>query len=361
MSFPHLLLSSAYAVTFFSCIRVWRGGIAGDPSQSYKPLHLSLFCSSFLLKHSRYERHPFTSSNLTLCFGTSGSVVDEVEEVQGAPAQRGRGGMRWTSVMSGFALRCMCQLISSGVRTDKGFKEVHLNQVAKAHSEFTGNEVTGIQVYNHLRKWRQRKYHMISLEEEHYMGHIQAHPKDAEFLNKHIENYQQMMTIFGNGQATGKYAMGSNEPLGTLAEFSDSSIKIEPLKDGKGAKSSHDAAKLLGKCAKDGKEGDSDSSAGNKRNRSMFTEEDTTIFYQMTDAVKDVASAIHETKPEKPEIMHLDLYGVVMYMPSFPEEGLIVAYSHLLDNKAQGDAFVGMIERHHVLWMRTCLAKHYYM
>jgi len=48
-------------------------------------------------------------------------------------------------------------------------------------------------------------------------------------------------------------------------------------------------------------------------------------------------------------------------MPSFPEEGMIVAYSHLLDNKAQGDAFVGMIERHHVLWMRTWLAKHYYM
>jgi len=165
-----------------------------------------------------------------------------------------------------------------------------------------------------------------------------------------------MMTIFGNGQAT-----GSNEPLGTPAEFSDSSIKIEPSEDGKGAKSSHDAAKLLGECAKDGKEGGSDSGAGNKRKRSVFTEEDTTILYQMTDAVKDVASAIRETNPEKPEIMHLDLYGAVMYMPGFFEEGLIVAYSHLLDNKAQGDAFVGMIERHHVLWMRTWLAKHYYM
>jgi hypothetical protein len=83
----------------------------------------------------------------------------------------------------------MCQLISSSVRTDKGFKEVHLNQVAKALSEFIGNEVIGTQVYNHLRKWRQRwvkvsklrelsganwdeECHMISLEEEHYMGHV---------------------------------------------------------------------------------------------------------------------------------------------------------------------------------------------
>jgi hypothetical protein len=48
----------------------------------------------------------------------------------------------------------VCQLIETGVRTDKGFKEVHLNQVAKYLSEFTGVEVTGTQVYNHLRKWR---------------------------------------------------------------------------------------------------------------------------------------------------------------------------------------------------------------
>ena len=58
--------------------------------------------------------------------------------------------------MSAFMLRQMCQLISTGVRTDKGFKEVHLNKVAKALQEFCGNEVSGTQVYNHLRKWRQR-------------------------------------------------------------------------------------------------------------------------------------------------------------------------------------------------------------
>jgi len=45
--------------------------------------------------------------------------------------------------MSGFVLRHMCQLIPTGVRTDKSFKEVHLNQVAKALHEFSGHEVTG--------------------------------------------------------------------------------------------------------------------------------------------------------------------------------------------------------------------------
>jgi hypothetical protein len=61
-----------------------------------------------------------------------------------------------------------------------------LNQVAKYLHEFTSKEVSGQQVYNHLRKWRQRwmrvpklrelsgtlwveDAHMISLEDEHYL------------------------------------------------------------------------------------------------------------------------------------------------------------------------------------------------
>jgi hypothetical protein len=118
-------------------------------------------------------------------------VVQVDGDVHDGAEQRPRGAMRWTSAMSSFALRRMCQLIESGVRTDKGFKEVHLNQVAKYLQEFTGTEVTGTQVYNHLRKWRQRWMRvsklrelsgalwvedvcMISLDEEHYKGHIKV-------------------------------------------------------------------------------------------------------------------------------------------------------------------------------------------
>jgi hypothetical protein len=65
-----------------------------------------------------------------------------------AVAPRAGGGaqrtaMRWTNVSSCFVVRYMCQLIESGVRTNKGFKEVHLNQDAKALQEFSGSDVTG--------------------------------------------------------------------------------------------------------------------------------------------------------------------------------------------------------------------------
>ena len=50
-----------------------------------------------------------------------------------------------------------------------------------------------------------------------------------------------------------------------------------------------------------------------------------------------------------------------MEMPDFSEEALIVAYTYLLDNKAQGRSFANMSDGHRTLWLRTFLAKNYYM
>lgn len=55
--------------------------------------------------------------------------VDEVDVVETpvAPVARKQIAMRWTCVTSSFVLRHMCKLIFTSARTDKGFKEVHLN------------------------------------------------------------------------------------------------------------------------------------------------------------------------------------------------------------------------------------------
>ena len=58
-------------------------------------------------------------------------------------------------------------------------------------------------------------------------GLLQAHPKDTELLNNPIENYQQMEVIFGNGFATGKYAMSSSEALGSPSDFAESEAKLD--------------------------------------------------------------------------------------------------------------------------------------
>ena len=46
------------------------------------------------------------------------------------------GPMHWTPVQSGFMLRRFHDLVGQGVKTDKGFKEVHVRQVASMVSEF---------------------------------------------------------------------------------------------------------------------------------------------------------------------------------------------------------------------------------
>jgi hypothetical protein len=166
-------------------------------------------------------------------------------------------------------------------------------------------------------------------------------------------HYKEMETIFGNNLATGKYAMGSNEALGSPSDFADSDVKSEPYDEEKAAKGMEEHAEMFVNVAKEKGDGPS-----RKRKRSILSEEDHAVLSSMTEVVKDVAAAIRETKVE---VLNPDLYGAVMYMEGFSEEALIVAFNHLTDNKAQGDAFVNMNDGHYVLWLRTWLAKHYYM
>jgi hypothetical protein len=100
-----------------------------------------------------------------------------------------KGTMKWLPFESNFILDKMCELIKTGVRTAKGFKEVHLVFVSKALFQHCGAEVTSTQVYNHLRKWRMRWIQInklrdlsgaqwdeetctIVLETDHYQVHV---------------------------------------------------------------------------------------------------------------------------------------------------------------------------------------------
>jgi len=46
----------------------------------------------------------------------------------------------------------MAQLVSDGSRPDKVFEDKDVNYVAKALKEYSGEEVSPTQVYNHMRK-----------------------------------------------------------------------------------------------------------------------------------------------------------------------------------------------------------------
>ncbi|KAK3123295.1 hypothetical protein QOZ80_8AG0628130 [Eleusine coracana subsp. coracana] len=157
-----------------------------------------------------------------------------------------------------------------------------------------------------------------------------------------------MEVIFGNGLATEKFSMGFGEPLGSPSDFADSTLKL----DNYGFKLD-DVYKLFGEAPK-GQDDDAGGSAsgaggsgsGNKRKGTALAEEDIIVLNGMRDVVNNVATTIRETKVEE---VHPELYGAVMNVPRFTKEALMVAHSHLLDNKAQGTRFVAMTNAHRVL------------
>ena len=82
------------------------------------------------------------------------------------------------------------------------------------------------------------------------------------------------------------------------------------------------------------------------------------LLTNMSDAVNNVALALRETGPT---YVDGDLYSTVMEMGGYTEDALMVAYTFLLDNKAQAKGFVNMSDGYKSIWLRTFLAKNYFM
>jgi hypothetical protein len=160
-----------------------------------------------------------------------------------------------------------------------------------------------------------------------------------------------MEAIFGNVLATGRYALGSGEALGQN-QADSAPVKVEgpPLTPTQKAPTT---------TAEDSKATEVvPSTTGGKRKRGTFTEEQILMLTNMSDVVNNVANALSETGPA-----HVDanLYLAAMEMLGFSQEALIIAYTFLLDNKAQGRGFVNMSDAHRTLWLHTFLAKNYFM
>ncbi|KAE8810822.1 Histone-lysine N-methyltransferase SUVR5 [Hordeum vulgare] len=68
-----------------------------------------------------------------------------------------------------------------------------------------------------------------------------------------------------------------------------------------------------------------------KRKRERFVDEELSVFKSMTEVVKEVATAIRGSKSTD---VHPHLYGAIMEQTGFSLEALMVALSHLLDNKS---------------------------
>jgi hypothetical protein len=170
-------------------------------------------------------------------------------------------------------------------------------------------------------------------------------------LNTPIENYVEMEAIFGGTLATGKYAMGSNEPLGTNMAHIDL--------DGPGEESDMTktcaASGPASVCKPETSVGTEGKERGGKRRK--ISQEELDLMSGMVKAVQAVGEALKT--PQHNEV-HEDLYSCVMGSPGYSQEALMFALCYLLKNKAEGVCFVQMTEEHRVLWLRTYLSTTYF-
>lgn len=179
-----------------------------------------------------------------------------------------------------------------------------------------------------------------------------------------LENYVQMLAIFGTGIATGRYAMTSNEALGvpSMVGTSPSFVNLEAcgsefVVDGNEPGSSATAA-AHGEAAvatAHGKEPCKDaSSSTGKRKRASLMSEEVLVMSNMSDAVREVAVAIKSTGEAHPE-----LYDAVMELPSFTEDDLLIVLDYLNENtnRARSHSFVQMSPTRRTRWVIHHLSK----
>jgi hypothetical protein len=166
-----------------------------------------------------------------------------------------------------------------------------------------------------------------------------------------IENYVQMQIIFGAGKATSRYAMASNEPLGTISDITEGAGAFEePCLVGTTASGSVGA----GPSHSGAGAGSSYRSYGKKR---RLSDEELGIMIGLTGAVNKLAKVVQAPVVVQTTDVHPNLYQICMSIPGFTDEELMTCLTYLLDNKRQGDGFVKMEPKHCLLWLRQHLAK----
>ncbi|KAK8450617.1 hypothetical protein SEVIR_6G059600v4 [Setaria viridis] len=234
-----------------------------------------------------------------------------------------------------------------------------------------------MQVSNHLRKWKKiygkivklkslsaanwdEESCTITLEREHYIGHIQDHREDADYLNTPIEHYHEMATIFGNSLATGTYAKGANDPLAT-----EVTEKENVPKDIEDASPTNDQVGAMPDEVTMSVNNTSGESSGTKPpppKKAKVTVEDPniTMVTMISQSLGNLAAAI--TNVTKAITSDGDipkgLYDAMMSIPGFDATHLDHYYAYLCDHPPQAKVFYKLPLSSKMIWVARYIKEH---
>ncbi|CAN6268768.1 unnamed protein product [Urochloa humidicola] len=280
-------------------------------------------------------------------------------------------------------LEYLAGLVVNGTKTSSTYKMVHYNACAKALQEKFGIVRSGEQVKNHLKTW-QKKFrkicdlqnlsaaiwdedtYTITLDDEHYNNHIKDYKPDADYLNKPIQHFEEMYTIFGSNMATGKFAKDSNAPLGT--EDHDA----EDCETEETGKSDGDAIANEGNncdsIANEGNNGATSSASktsrigkinnSKKTNKRSRTDVDPLVA-AINRGSNKIAKAIKEVGKSDKDVPS-DLFDNLMaFKGSFNETHLSFYYAHLVSEPHIARAFNSLPFDHKLNWVAKYITENF--
>uniref|UniRef100_A0A0A9RCF8 Uncharacterized protein n=1 Tax=Arundo donax TaxID=35708 RepID=A0A0A9RCF8_ARUDO len=162
-----------------------------------------------------------------------------------------------------------------------------------------------------------------------------------------------MAVIFGNQQATGLFAKGTNDSLASDASESAQDTHTHVMASGDFATSKSNNTSPT----HDGGEPSSRGGSGRKRARVTVEDDDPVITF-VTEAFNNIAAAIKETAPPHPPTIPTNLWNVMQEIPAFDRDDLAHYYAYLCENPSLANAFLGFALPDQMVWVSRYIKKY---
>ena len=174
-----------------------------------------------------------------------------------------------------------------------------------------------------------------------FLSPLQAHQKNAKYLNKKIDFYDELAIVVGKDIATGDFSKSyvdiENElDNGDNAEFVADNVEEGVVEKGKNAVESSTTGSGISKSRKRGR-------APSNADNSMLTD--------LSDQLKEIAVALKEINWGP--VDYTALYNEVMAMMAdgHSEDMLATAFDHLCENEKTTRGFLAKNTRLRKLWL----------
>ncbi|KAK9988631.1 hypothetical protein SO802_028870 [Lithocarpus litseifolius] len=271
--------------------------------------------------------------------------------------------LRWTQPMCDMLFKMLVVEAEQGNKPSNKYKPQSLDKVAKEIGVKFNVEFYASHVHNRLRTVRKEwkliqeirkksgfgwddNLKIITCDKQTYDAEVLAHPAHVPYLNKKIEQYDEMAIVVGKDMATGGFSK----------QWSEHSPLVEnetPQNDIQNPEFEGDCD-TLPKDAHEASNGTSSKGRSHRKRTYAAINEDGP-FSEMTEQLKQIAVAV--TALSHGPVNTNELHKVVMNAEGFEEDMLDEAFDHLVNDEKAGRAFMAKNDRMRKLWLEKFFNK----